>query len=259
MNLGEWWQENKRFAVTVASGVIVFVIGAMVIDSTMARDLTATQGQLRTTRRKLETETLYSAEQLAVLMREHEALSNVTEALKQGVAFAPRPGFVLDPARGAAANQYFQTVSSVREDLLTLAGRANLRLPEDLGLPALSPTKEPEIARYLEGLDLVDRLARMALASGVARVDKLAIQLDPKLKSKDGVGALERTRVVATLSGAPGALVQFLLATQAAAGGGPLILEKSEMLPARTKTDEAVLEATFQAVRLHETQPAETP
>src|SRR5204863_482021 len=83
--------------------------------------------------------------------------------------FAPRPAFAFDPAKGSASNQYFATVSSVREELLTLAGRNNMRIAEDLGLPALSPTRESEIVRYLEALDLVDRAVRLALASGVDR------------------------------------------------------------------------------------------
>jgi hypothetical protein len=141
----------------------------------------------------------------------------------------------------------------VRDELLTLAGRNNLRLPDDLGLPALSPTREEEIARYLEALDLVDRAARAAMAAGLQRIDKVEIRLDPKLATRQGVGEIERTRVEITAAGAPGPIVRFLSATQepAATGGWkPLIVEKADVLTSRGKPDEATLQATFVVARL---------
>lgn len=259
MIFGDWWQENKRFAVITASGVIVAVIGYMLIDKFFASDLRLNQGALSRTRSKLANDKLYVAEQLALLQSDNQKLVEATLALEASVRFVPREMFRSDPKRGAVGNAYFQVVSDVREDLLTLAGRAGMRLPDDLGLPALSPTREPEIERYLEGLDLVDRVSRMALAAGVERVDKLQIKLDPKLHSKDGVGAIERTRVEATLSGRPGPLVQLLLLSQEPKNGGPLLIEKLEMAPARNKTDEATLEIVFVAARLHSAEPATTP
>ncbi|MBK7875685.1 MAG: hypothetical protein IPJ77_08030 [Planctomycetes bacterium] len=259
MTFNDWWQENKRFAVVTASGVLVFVIGTMLVDKFFTTELKANQAALTRARSKLATDKLYSSEQLKSLQADNEALVGVTDTLRKEVAFVPREGFRPDPKTGAAGSQYFQVVSGVRENLLTLAGRAGMRLPEELGLPALSPTREPEIVRYLEGLDLVDRAVHMALAAGVERIDKLEIKLDPKLNSKDGVGAIERTRVEIALSGRPGPLVQLLLLAQDAKAGGPLLVEKSEMAPARNKTDEATLEVTFVAARLHEAEPAGTP
>jgi len=163
-------------------------------------------------------------------------------------------------------------VSRVRDDLLKTAGRGNLRLPDDLGLPALSPTREAEIERYLEALDLVDRAVRLALAAGVQRIDKIEIRLDPKLSSRQGVGDLERTRVEISASGLPAPLVHFISETQAKGGGsaaaspagsagapgsrssaaglGPLLIEKADIQSSRTKPDEAVLTVTFVAARV---------
>jgi hypothetical protein len=128
-------------------------------------------------------------------------------------------GVRLDPKAGAATNQYFAAVSRVREELLRLAGRGNLRLPDDLGLPALAPTREAEIERYLEALDLVDRAVRLALANGVQRIDKIEIRLDPKLASRQGVGELEKTRVEVSASGRPAPLVPLRLRVAAARKG----------------------------------------
>lgn len=259
MNFGDWWQENKRFAVVTASGLILVVIGLMLIDKFFTSELRSHQGSLVRLRSKLANDKLYGAEQLAALQADNQALVEATKTLASAVQFAPRELFRSDASQGAAGNHYFQVVSSVREDLLTLAGRAGMRLPEELGLPALSPTREPDVVRYLEGLDLVDRAVRMALAAGVERVDKVEIKLDPRLNSKDGVGAIERTRAEFVLSGRPGPLVQFLLSTQEAKDGGPLLVERTEMAPARNKADEATLEIVLVAARLHEREPAGKP
>lgn len=257
--MNDWWQENKRFAVLVVSGAIVFVIGLMLIDRFFAQELKSRQAALGSVQRKLSNDSLFDTTQLAALQAENETLTKTLATLRGSVAFEPRPAFRLDGKKGAAGNQYFQIVSTTREELLTLAGRANLRIPEDLGLPALSPTREPDIERYLEGFDLVDRSVRMAISTGVERIDRILVKLDPRLSSREGVGSVERTRVEMALSGRPTPLVNFLVATQAAKAGGPLVIEKCEMQPARTKTDEALLEVTFIVVRLHEAPAASAP
>ncbi|MFN0243873.1 MAG: hypothetical protein ACKVWV_13375 [Planctomycetota bacterium] len=257
-SLGDAWQENKRFVAGVAVAVGVFLIGLVLIGHFFGSELVRARRVIDTTSRKLKSESMYAPDDLAAAQSDNEALKASLETLRRAVAFAPRARFVHDAAHGSASNHYFATVSGVREELLTLAGRANLRLADDLGLPALSPTREEEIARYLEGLDVVDRAVRMAIESGVQRIDRIEIKLDPALNSKQGVGEVESTRVEIALSGAPGPIVEFLRLSQAAPGGaalGPLLVEKALVTPTRSKVDEATLEITFVAARL--TQAAE--
>ena len=273
MDVNGYWQENKRFVVFVASGVIVFVIGSMLVNSFFRNELVAQKRSADSATKKLKTEPMYRDSDLAAAQKENEALKVAVATLASAVAFDARPQFRFDPAKGSASNQYFATVSSVREELLTLAGRSNLRLPEDLGLPALSPTREADIVRYLEALDLVDRAARIAMATGVERIDALEIKLDPKLTSRQGAGDIERTTVEFKISGRPSPMVQFLTLSQSAnltkelaadakaaapatvfskAALGPLLIDKMEMVPSRTKpNEEAVLEVTFVVARLH--------
>lgn len=257
MDLANYWQENKRFLVTVASGAIVFAILWMVIDRSLGADLRSQRAIVSSTTRKLEKEALYSPAELAAAEEEHAALTSALATLTKAAAFVPRPPYALDARRGSPSSQYFAAVASVREDLLKKAGRANLRLPVDLGLPALSPTREPDIARHLEALDLVDRAVRMALAAGCERIDKIEIRLDPRLTSREGVGRIERTRVSLSLSGKSGPLSAFVLLSQSAGEkdqqgvelGGPLVVEKAEMLPSRAGT-EALLDVTFVCARI---------
>ncbi|MFN0007714.1 MAG: hypothetical protein ACKVXR_07385 [Planctomycetota bacterium] len=255
MDLNAFWQENKRSVVATAGGIVVFVVGSMLVDRYFRDELRAQTRAADSAAAKLRAEPMFGASDRDKAEKENEGLTAAVSVLSEATAFEARPAFQLDPKAGAPTNQYFAAVSRVRDELLTLAGRNNLRLPDDLGLPALSPTREEEIARYLEALDLVDRVARTAMAAGVQRIDKVEIRLDPKLATRQGVGELERTRVEITAAGAPAPLVRFLSATQAAssdpAGGWkPLILEKADVLTSRGKADEATLQATFLVARL---------
>jgi hypothetical protein len=256
MDLNEYWQENKRFLVATASGAVAFLVGTMLVDHFFGAELKGLQRASQAAASKLRSQSMYDSNQLAQAEKENEDLKRAVETLTKATAFEARKEFRLDPKAGGATNQYFATVSRVRDDLLKTAGRGNLRVPDDLGLPALSPTREAEIERYLEALDLVDRAVRAALAAGVQRIDKIEIRLDPKLASRQGVGELERTRVEISASGAPAPLVHFLSGTQAAApasaipGTGPIVIEKAEIQTSRTKTDEAVLTAVFVAARV---------
>lgn len=257
MDLEGFWQENKRFTLVAGGGALAFLVGWLAIGSYLGDDLAAQRRAALSTQQKLSKEPLYTADQQREAEERNASLEQAAEELSKAVAFAPRPAFALDRKRGVPGQQYFAAVAATREDLLRRAGRANLRLPEDLGLPALSPTKEGDIVRHLEALDLIDRAVRMALESGVERVDRIQIQIDPRLTSKQGVGAIERTRVTFTLSGRPGPLVAFLARTQSAealgdgsGAAGPLLVERADMQPARNKADEAGLEAVFIVARL---------
>jgi hypothetical protein len=250
MDLNEYWQENKRFVVSVASGLIVFVTGSMLVNGFFRDDLVQQKKSAASTESKLKNEAMYSPADLTLAEKEHEDLKHAVDVLSKAVEFEPRAAFRLDPQRGSANNQYFQAVSTTREHLLTDCGRGNLRIQEDLGLPALSPTHDSEIERYLAALDLVDRAVRVALAAGIERIDKMQILLDPKLTSRQGVGDVERTRVTFGISGHTNPMVEFLLRTQTPADYPALLIEKAEIQPALGKVDEAKLDVTFVLAQL---------
>ena len=168
MDLNEYWQENKRFLVATASGVVVFLAGMIAIDRAFRGELLALQRSASSASAKLRNEPMYGPDALDKAQKDNEELKKTVGILTEATAFKPRPGFRLDPKAGPATNQYFSAVSRVREELLRAAGRGNLRIPDDLG-PALAPTREAEIERYLEALDLVDRAVRLALEAGVSR------------------------------------------------------------------------------------------
>jgi hypothetical protein len=239
----------------------------MAIDHAFRGELLSLQRSAAAASAKLRNEPMYDANALAEATKANEELAKTVGILTQATAFRARPGFRLDPKAGPATNQYFTAVSHVREELLRAAGRGNMRLPDDLGLPALAPTREADIERFLEALDLVDRAARLALEAGVQRIDKIEIRLDPRLASRQGVGELEKTRVEISASGKPAPLVHFVSSTQQAGkpaadkspkdtpgtkttDSGPLLIEKAEIQVSRQSAEEAVLQTTFVAARV---------
>jgi hypothetical protein len=248
MDLNDYWQENKNFVLSVAAGFLAFYIGNSVIQSNIGEDVTMTRGRIRTTQSELSKITLTKAD-LREAERENEALQAAVAELVAHVGFNARPDFRLDPAGGSASNQYFAQVSSIREDLSREAGRLGVTIPDDLGLPTLAPTREDELARYLEAFDLVERVVRLSFETGVRKVDKIKISLDPKLRGPKGLESIERTRVKVNLAGNSGALVQLLAACQDASRGEVLLVQDCELTPERARPTEAVMEINFIVAR----------
>jgi hypothetical protein len=247
MDLENLWQENKRFVLTVAGGVLVFMIGEMIIGQVFGDELNAERRSVASANRDLG-EAMFGADDLTRARSENRALRGALQDLAHAAAFSAREQYRIDPAAGSASSQFFGTVSSAREELLTLAGRNDLRVPDAVGLPALSPTRDGDIERHLEALDLIDRVVHACVDAGVERIDSIDIKLDPKLDAREGVGRVERTRVDFTLSGRTAPIQRFLLATQA--GDEPLVVQAMELVPSRRSEDEARLEISFTIVRL---------
>lgn len=253
MDFNDYWQENKRFVTTVAGLAVFFLAGRWALAETFTSDLTAAQGSISRSRRGLG-EAMFTATDRAQAEGENESLRAAVEQLEQAVEFEPRPEFRLDPAGGSSQNQYQRAVSRVRDDLLLRANRANLKLDAGLGMPKLSPTREAEIERYLEALDVIDAAIRLAIDAHVQRVDKIQIRLDPGLSSRTGLDRIEETKVELTMIGDSLALTRFLARTQRPAEGEKgrvLRIGSAELVPSRSKDDELRLDATLIIARLH--------
>src|SRR5688572_24338883 len=248
MDLNDYWQENKRFVMTVAAGLAVFAVGELVIGATLGDELAARQAEVRRTTSELRKSRFGGAERTEA-QEENEALAQATSTLEAAVAFEPRPDFVLDPAVGSPTNQYFARAEAVRERIERAAGRQGMRIDRDLGLPALAPTRAEELGRHLEALDLVERVCDIALEVGVGRIEDIHIELDPGFRSGKETGLFEKTKVQMKMGGPSRPLVQLLAATQDPARGRSLLIDVLAMTPETAKPSEAKLEVTFAIVR----------
>lgn len=255
MDASAYWQENKRFVVLVGAGVVLFLVAFAVEGSMFAGPLAAAKREISTHRTALR-QAQYTASDLATAEQEHEALRQATSTLIEAARFRTREEFVPAASAGPASNHYLRVLTRVREELGQRAGRAGIELDDSLGMPELSPTNESEILRYLEALDLVESVADLALRARVERIEKIQVRLDPALTSREGVGAIERTRVQLSLAGPSLALTRLLAWTQRpATGGRVLAIDKLEMLPARGKKDELRLDVTFVIARVKDLEP----
>ncbi|MEW6072485.1 MAG: hypothetical protein AB1726_07830 [Planctomycetota bacterium] len=249
MSLDDYWQENKRFVVTVGGGLVAFLAGYLVIDGRYEGDITAAKGTITRSERELRAD-LYSESDLAAARAENEALRAAMTTLEGAVGFRPRAEFVLDPALGSFPNQYLRALTQVREDLLPRANRVNLAIDPGLGMPQLSPTRDEEIVRCLEALDVIETVATIAIEARVKRIEKIAIRLDPGLSSRNGLGDVERTKVSFELRGSSLALTRVLAATQRPRDGRVLFVDELETSPSRTKDDEVQMVLTLIIARL---------
>lgn len=251
MDLNDFWQENKRFVLTTCGGVLVFFTGVLLIKNLFGSELTDQE------RRKTKAEAslagpLYPQSDLDLLRAEHQKLSAAYDALAAASVFKARPAFA--PNAGSMANRYFEVVAATREELLPAAGRAGIPLPDDLGLPALAPTRDEHIARYLDGLDVIDRTLRLGLEAGIGRVEGIDIKLDPRVLSGKPLEGLEKTLIKFKLRGNATALTRLVLMLERSAEQRVAVLEATEFLAGGAREDDARLELTLAAVRLHESK-----
>ena len=244
MDFNDYWQENKRFCLTVIAGLLIFAIGEKVISSTLGDDLASGRRQLVKQGRDFRT-ARFQPRDLTRARQENTALEQVVAQLAGRVRFEPRDEFALNPAGGSAGNQYFSRGTAVREDLLRRANRRNVRIVPDLGLPALAPTRDDELVRHLEALDLIERVLNFAIDEGVSRVEKIDIRIDPGLRGRKGVGMVERTKIKMKMTGSSGPILRMIAATQSPDRGAAIIIDSLIMVPERLKSDEAKLEITF--------------
>ncbi|TDJ71520.1 MAG: hypothetical protein E2O39_08170 [Planctomycetota bacterium] len=250
MDFSDYWPENKRFLVTVGSGLLVFLIGLMIVNNLYGSEVKSEQRKLTSNRRNLR-DARYTPGDLSRAKEENEALQAAVDTLANAVTFIPREEFVLRQGGSSPGNQYFGTVDRVREELDTLASRNRLRLPDGLGLEVVKTQRLEVVQRHLEALDVIDRVVRLALEAGVRRIDKIQVRLDPGIESRGGVGTVERTEIKFTIIGPSRPFVRLMALSQAGRFGSPLPVHDIDVNVARSKADEVRAEVTFMVIRLH--------
>ncbi len=222
------WAEHRRFIVAVGGGAAALLVAFAAIARVDAEAARAVKEN-----RRIERE----IEEIADLLEGcegHEAgvaralASAFGAEIRAAVELAPRPAFRL-PERGAAAgapspylayHQAIEIVKAARAD----AVRRGMACPDDLGL--LEQPPEERLAEALAFADLVERLLRAALESGLARVESVrpldvrhvfpgegGAPAEPAAES--GALALRRFPVRLEATGGTAAVARFLDAIRA--------------------------------------------
>lgn len=250
MDLEEYWQENKRFLAHVGIGLVVFLIGLGVIGATVGAEADEQRRNVAGHNRELS-KAYFDRAARGEAEDDHDALVAAAVALREQVEFRPRPEFrgTPDAPQRVDTNHYLTVASRVRADLMPRASRRNVEVDETLGLPEQSPTRADEIERYLDALDVIERVVAAAIDEEVLKVESIKVRLDPGLRGRKGVGAIERSRVIFEIHGSDVALQRLIATTQLAAPQA-LVLDEVEMSRSRQDPGVVVLELAVLVARV---------
>lgn len=249
MDLENYWQENRRFVLSVAGGALLFLIAWWAIDAYLGSDVRRLEARKARLTGDLA-KPMFKPDDLDRAREQNEALRAAVAKLREAASFRARERFTV-PDQSAASSRYVSVVADVRADLLQRAGRAGLALPRDLGLPTLAPTREQEIVRTLEALDAIERTVGLAIEAGAENLDEVRIKLDPRLLAGKPISDLETTIVSMRLSGPSGPLVELLSLLQTPRDGSVLHVRRAELSPARVRLDEVKLDLELAIAHPH--------
>lgn len=258
MDFSNYWQENKRFLMSVGVGAVAFFSGWFAIDAYIGADLRAAKSKKARVEADLRSP-MYAPADLERVTAENAALQKACDELRTNLEFAVRPDFRMEKGV-AATSRYFAVLERTREDLRRRAGRAGLAIPSDLGMPAVAPTKEAELARYLEALDAVEQVTGLAIGAGATRLEQIRVKLDPRLLSGKAFSDVERTLVEFRFAGPALPLTQLLAELRNPRHGRVLAVDRVDIAPARSKaSDDVRMDLTLLLPHLNSVGVAASP
>lgn len=244
MSLDTLWQLHKRFLVGVAMGLTVFLIGMAIIGSTAGSDLARHSSSIGKHKRSL-TSPVYNRSQLNELNTRLNEIDARVDFLAKAALPPLREEYDLT-GKASPTQHYIELTGGLRTELIGWALRRNVEIDENLGLPAQSPTQPQKIARVLRGLDVVERVCRLAVQTGAVAVEDIDIASRlPASRGRNSAPLLDLTPVTLEVVFADQSPRAFLDAVIDAADGlGPLGLIRWELMPedARRKQRRVVLE-----------------
>jgi hypothetical protein len=173
MNLDTMWQLHRRFIIGVAIGLVVFLLGMAMIGNTAGKDLKRSNAAIGKYKRSLNSP-VYSQAQVSELNTRLREMEERTQRLAKSVLPPLRAEYASTVGQ-SPTQHYIELTGRLRTDLLGWALRQNVEIDQSLGLPAQSPTQPQLISRVLAGLDLVERVCRLAVQAGADEVADIQI------------------------------------------------------------------------------------
>ena len=260
MDTEQFWQENKRFILTLAAGMLVFFIANATIERLYGSPIDAARTATTRATRDLSGD-LYSASDRALAEEENAALLRGFERVVDSAAFKPRPSFHPTSDETAKSEAIF-AMEGLRERLRDLASQTRTRLPDGLDLDSITTTNVDEIERRMHAMDLLERALSLALQAGVRNVRSISIDLDPAFRSSRGMGPIEKTKIMIDVESTAEAVTRWLALVETPDQNDPmrsqaLPIESLEMQRVSTKEDEVQTDVTFLVLRVHEIEEEE--
>ncbi|MCC6669654.1 MAG: hypothetical protein IT458_01220 [Planctomycetes bacterium] len=161
MDPGELWQQNKRWALGVVVGVVVFAIGWMLIGSLYDRN--AKVREMMGYRSSVSGER-YGSTALQALEKEARELKDAEGRLREALEFVLPAAFSLE-GKGDPGLHFDLVNRQVRQRLMQLAQSENVELM-DRALDWSMPVNRDEIQSTLVALAAVDQAAQRLIQAG---------------------------------------------------------------------------------------------
>lgn len=162
MQVEEIWQENKRWILGVAGGLVLFFILLKLVGSLF--DSAGAQRRVTLRVRNVNREEFYDSEDLKQTRRDAQELELELQRVQAAVAFVPDEEFL---AEGKAdLDSHYDLVSRrVRGDLLDRAMEYSVDI-DGAALRWATPVGREEIGYTLVALELLEQAALRLLAAG---------------------------------------------------------------------------------------------
>lgn len=214
MDIEEIWSDHKPFILMVAIGLISLLVFQGLKTAIYTEDTNRSVTTARSTTRSLRTEIQVIPasihEQQDVQDRLEARLQNLMKEVEHKV-----PDTYLLPESNIKST-YSRVLQNTRDRVVDVASQKNIRVPYELGVPSLTPNTREEMAQYLLGLSVVERVVSDAIDLGVRRIETIEV------KPGQGSGFLRETRVIFRIS-TDGVVLSALL-DRVLDPGDPLIL-----------------------------------
>ncbi len=235
MNFDAFWQTHRRFILGMAGGLVVFFILLAITGGGSKDRLSKAKTSINRSRRQMQGNELYAANQVATLEQRLEDLRLHNSLLAERDLPAFRQRFQVPPGT-PPAQHYISLSGELRDELIGWALRRNCEVDDSLGLPPVSPSQPQQIDRVLRGLDVVDRVVRMAVDFGASEVDKIRVAQNRRRRTGRNVSPLDITPVTMEITFHRASIAPFLSAMLAEQEAGrPLGMTGLEILPRNDK------------------------
>lgn len=173
MNLDALWQRHRRFALGFAGGALGFFLLLWLLTSSAADRRSSAERAISRDVLNLRSEMYGEAEERIVQQRLEE-LRALNADLGMRALPLWRTEFRL-PQGKSPSQHYIELTGQLRQDLIGWALRNDCDVDETLGLPPVSPTQQQAVERVLRGLDVAERVVRLAVEYGAGSVEKMTI------------------------------------------------------------------------------------
>jgi hypothetical protein len=188
MDAAAFWQENKRWVIGVALGVMVYFLGKSIVGSYY--DPAAVRRQARTVARQDQGTELYDRKAREAALAEGGLLAAELEKLRAELTFASDPRYQLEGKAMAPEDYLAQVGRALKQSVVQEANRLGVQV-QDKDLQWPSPVVPDEIRGVLLGLELIDDATRRLFEA-----HRQAVKADPEVMGLRAIGQfrIEETR-----------------------------------------------------------------